>query len=174
MEQAFAKLPTLHPRYFPALLQWVERHWLYIPHSLREASLLDISLYDHSKMTCAIATALFDALNERDVTDYRAVYMDEQKEYVDEDLFLLTTLDMSGIQDFIYSISGTSYHLYKSKNKDVVFRALWKYDSDNNAYYISGIETDHDRYERRVQQELDRTLRLSIDDWIDVSEELFS
>src|SRR5690625_1281347 len=108
MEQAFAKLPTLHPRYFPALLQWFKRHWLYIPHSLLEASLLDISLYDHSKVTCAIATALFDAFKERNVTDYQAVYMDEQKEYFAENLFLLTTIDMSGIQDFIYSISGTN------------------------------------------------------------------
>ncbi|EGQ1746417.1 type III-A CRISPR-associated protein Cas10/Csm1, partial [Staphylococcus pseudintermedius] len=39
---------------FPSLLQWTESLWQYVPSSTNKNQLIDISLYDHSRITCAI------------------------------------------------------------------------------------------------------------------------
>lgn len=68
-------------------------------------------------------------------------------------------------------INKTDYRLFKSPNKDVVFRALWKYDEKETAYFVTGIETaNHDRYKRNVAKELQRAERLTKDDWVDTTE----
>lgn len=108
MTRFLNKLPNLDKMYIPSLLQWMERYWSQIPHDVRDGSLCDISLYDHSKITCAIATCVYDVLTEQGETNYRHKLFSDDKEFHfnAENVFLLTSLDMSGIQDFIYLISG--------------------------------------------------------------------
>lgn len=109
MERDFKTLPDLEGTYFASVLQWLEKYTTYIPHDVSENSLFDISLYDHSKITCAIATNIYDVLEDRKEIDYRKVLFSNgtEEDFYDKDLFLLTSLDMSGIQDFIYLISGS-------------------------------------------------------------------
>lgn len=87
------------------LLQWAEENWQYVPYSVNESKLLDITLYDHSKMSCAIASCLYDVAEELELS-YAEVFQHRNMHYYKEDFFLLVSMDMSGIQDFIYSISG--------------------------------------------------------------------
>ena len=56
---------------FPSLLQWTESLWQYVPSSTNKNQLIDISLYDHSRITCAIASCIFDYLNENNIHNYK-------------------------------------------------------------------------------------------------------
>lgn len=72
-------------------------------------------------------------------------------------------------------LNSSSYRLYKSKNKNVVFRSLWKYVENVNAYYISSIFLhDHDDYERVLANNLNKTLQYTDDDWLDVSKRILT
>ncbi|MGM0216492.1 type III-A CRISPR-associated protein Cas10/Csm1 [Enterococcus sp. AZ109] len=95
---------------FSSLLQWVESLWSYLPSSTNVKQLVDISLHDHSKLTCAIASCIYDYLKEKNIRDFKQELFsseDRRKAFYDEEAFLLMSMDMSGIQDFIYNISGS-------------------------------------------------------------------
>lgn len=106
MNNEWRKMSLLDESYFSSFLQWIETYWSYVPNDISEHSLLDISLYDHSKLTSAVAVCIYDFLTEKNITDYSSLLTSGEKNYFEEEMFLLTSLDMSGIQDFIYSISG--------------------------------------------------------------------
>lgn len=95
---------------FPSLLQWTESLWQYVPSSTNKNQLIDISLYDHSRVTCAIASCIFDYLNENNIHNYKDELFtkyENTKAFYQKEAFLLLSMDMSGIQDFIYNISGS-------------------------------------------------------------------
>lgn len=96
--------------YFNSLVQWVESLWSFIPSSTNEMQLMDISLFDHSKITCAVASCIFDYLEEKEIKNYKETLFSpyqKTKDFYEEEAFLMFSMDMSGIQDFIYNISGT-------------------------------------------------------------------
>ncbi len=92
-----------------SLLNLLEATTGTIPSSTDTSQIADISLYDHAKTTAGIAACLYDCLHERGIRDYRSVLF--KKGTADgvyaEPLFLLYSCDMSGIQSFIYNISGS-------------------------------------------------------------------
>ncbi len=99
----------VNEKYFSSLLQWIESLWQYIPSSTNKKQMIDVSLYDHSKITCGLACCIYDYLQEQQVNDYKAALFspyDQTKVFYAKESFLLLSLDMSGIQDFIYNISG--------------------------------------------------------------------
>ncbi|MGV2928384.1 type III-A CRISPR-associated protein Cas10/Csm1 [Macrococcus capreoli] len=101
---------TFGQEHFSSLLQWTESLWQYIPSSTNLKQITDISLYDHSKVTCALATCIYDYLDSKKITNYKEILFknyEQTKAFYDENVFLLLSLDMSGIQDFIYNISGS-------------------------------------------------------------------
>lgn len=97
-------------KHFSSLLQWTESLWSTIPSSTNLNQLIDISLYDHSKITCAVASCIYDYLESHNITNYKEELFtpySKTKDFYDKSAFLLTSLDMSGIQDFIFNISGS-------------------------------------------------------------------
>lgn len=92
--------------HFNALMRWMETYWSYIPSTVDEGELNDISLFDHSKVTCAIASCAFDFLESQHTTNYKEVLFLREQEFYNEKAFSLVSVDLSGIQDFIYNISG--------------------------------------------------------------------
>ncbi len=65
----------------------------------------DVSLFDHSRTTAAIALCLYDEFVKNRIADgvFGARRMDQLP---DENHFVLALVDFSGIQEFIYSISS--------------------------------------------------------------------
>jgi len=72
----------------------------------------DISLYDHLKMTAAISDCLFKYYNFNKQNDFKSVCFENNSEYRKEKQFVLVSGNLSGIQNFIYTI--TSKHAMKS------------------------------------------------------------
>lgn len=69
----------------------------------------DISLFDHSKLTAAIAVCLFcqiqkGKLDDKKIKEYLKKIAD--KEQIDDEHFILINADLSGIQNYIFNISS--------------------------------------------------------------------
>ena len=95
---------TLDEEYLNSLLSVLEANLSYIPSSTSKKELADISLYDHVKMTAAIASCVEQYLSEKGEDDYRdRLFMHAQQSY-EEAMFLLYAMDISGIQNFIYTV----------------------------------------------------------------------
>lgn len=81
------------------ILQILERCWSLIPAGTVEGELSDVSLYDHAKLSAAYAICLQKYLDEHQISDF-----DKLANLLDEKVFLLVSGDVSGIQQFIYTI----------------------------------------------------------------------
>ena len=90
--------------YVNSLLSVMEANLSYVPSSTSKAELTDISLYDHVKFTAALASCIYDYLEEQG-KNYKETLFKKEKEFYDKKVFLLCSLDVSGIQNFIYTIT---------------------------------------------------------------------
>lgn len=93
-----------NPTYINSLLEVMEADCSFIPSSTNKGEVADISLYDHSKITSAIGSCIFDYLNENEITDYKTELYINAKDFYKKKAFLMYSFDVSGIQDFIYTI----------------------------------------------------------------------
>ena len=92
--------------YVNSLLAILESTLSYIPSSTSKKELTDISLYDHSKITAALGGCIEQYLDEKEIKDYRMKLSKQCQESYTEKMFLLYSMDISGIQKFIYTISS--------------------------------------------------------------------
>ena len=78
------------------------------PSSTDVSQLVDVSLFDHAKTTAGIAACVYDYLESMGVTNFREALFSSKKSdaYYAENMFLMVSCDISGIQNFIYTISG--------------------------------------------------------------------
>lgn len=104
------KIPASHRKSWPLWLDHFDSLWLAFTHAIPSATAFgvkpDVSLYDHSKATAALAVALWRwELNaDRNAAD-AVVAMRERTDW-DEQKFLLVQGDFFGIQDFIFADGG--------------------------------------------------------------------
>lgn len=96
---------TFDEEYLNSLLLVLEANLSYIPSSTSRRELADVSLYDHMKMTAAVASCVEQYLEERSENNYRKYLLENAKQAYDEKMFLLYSMDISGIQKFIYTIA---------------------------------------------------------------------
>lgn len=94
----------LNDRYINSLLEILEATMSYLPSSTAKGEKADISLYDHSKMTMAIASCIYFYLTEKEIDDFKKVLLDGEADFKKENCFVLFSIDVSGIQKFIYTI----------------------------------------------------------------------
>lgn len=91
-----------------SLLNLLEATTSTIPSSTNLRELVDVSLYDHARTTAGIAACLYDYCIDRNIGNYReAFFSASSRQRWHDEMFLLYSCDMSGIQDFIYGISGS-------------------------------------------------------------------
>lgn len=87
-----------------SLLELLESILTYVPSSTNTKQNADISLFDHSKTTAAIAHCMKKYFEENNISDLKTqLYSNPNR---DEKYFMLLSADISGIQDFIYTISS--------------------------------------------------------------------
>lgn len=91
-----------------SLLNVLEATTSTVPSSTDQSQLIDVSLYDHAKTTAGIAACIYEYLAAQGMRDYQTALFSKEssKRYYAENMFLLYSCDMSGIQSFIYNISG--------------------------------------------------------------------
>lgn len=109
--QSLQKIPQSHRHNWSLWLDHFETVWGVYTHAIPSATAFnvrpDVSLYDHSRVTAALATALWRFHHEENQTDDKACkQLSEQAESWDEKKFLLIQGDFFGIQDFIFASGG--------------------------------------------------------------------
>ncbi len=108
---ALKQMPQAHRANWPLWLDHFETLWGVYTQAIPAATAFnvrpDVSLYDHSRVTAALATALWRYHQERGDTGVSAAesLKDPQKSW-DEQKFLLIQGDFFGIQDFIFANGG--------------------------------------------------------------------
>ena len=90
--------------YVNSLLGVLEANLSFVPSSTDVSQLADISLFDHVKMTAAIGSCMYEYLKAEEICDYRQALQMNAKEAYGKDCFLMFSMDISGIQDFLYSV----------------------------------------------------------------------
>lgn len=86
-----------------SLLSVLEASISCIPSNTMQTDTADIPLYDHCKMTAAIASCIQEYLSYSRRTDYANELANEES-FCAEKIFLMFSGDFSGIQSFIYNI----------------------------------------------------------------------
>ena len=152
------------------LLTASEKNLSFLPAAITEEEINDISLFDHLKMTAAIASSVRRYMDENKIIDFKSL-LDKELEFMDKKMFLLYSMDVSGIQDFIYTIATKrvlkglrtrSFYLEMVIEHciDTLFettgftRANLIYSGGGHAYVIlpntDGIKEELIRYENRI------------------------
>lgn len=90
--------------YVNSLLSVLEANLSYLPSSTAKDEKADISLYDHMKLTAAVASCIYQYLQENGVTDYKELLFEHAQSFYKKEVFMLYSMDISGIQEFIYTI----------------------------------------------------------------------
>ena len=98
---------NIEESYLNSLLSAMEADLSFIPSSTDKGQLGDVSLYDHVKITAALAGCIYAWTEEQGITEYKELLFNKEKEVYSREAFLLYSMDMSGIQDFIYHQFGT-------------------------------------------------------------------
>ena len=86
------------------LLRIYEDTVSYMPSSTATDQANDISLYMHSKITAAVAHSMLHYFEEQGITDYKEYCYQNSKKFREMPAFKLISGDISGIQNFIYTI----------------------------------------------------------------------
>lgn len=92
--------------YTNSLLEVLEADLSYVPASTAKNEMADISLFDHMKLTAAISSCIMEYLEEQNIEDYRENLYVKGRDFYSKKVFLLYSMDLSGIQDFIYTIAS--------------------------------------------------------------------
>lgn len=106
-EKLRAGLTALAPEeaWVNSLLCLLESCLSFVPSSTFTGESPDISLYDHSKVTAAIAACISEYLLEQGEGDYRNRLFVHETQFRQEQAFLLYSADVSGIQKFIFTVA---------------------------------------------------------------------
>lgn len=86
------------------LLRIFEDAASYIPSSTNKGEVCDISLFVHSKITAAVASCMKQYFDANAITNYKKYCFTDSKDFREKNVFMLVSGDVSGIQDFIYTI----------------------------------------------------------------------
>lgn len=92
--------------YVNSLLEVMEANLSYVPSSTVKGELADVSLFDHVKLTAAISSCIDQFVKDNRTHNLRQELFVRSEEFYKKDVFLLLSLDVSGIQNFIYTISS--------------------------------------------------------------------
>lgn len=104
LEKEFERLDFSQSQ-IDALLNLLESTLSYVPVSTRTKELSDISLATYSRLTAGFALAIEEYLADKKCRDYEKVLGQDLETFYSEKAFLLSSFDLSGIQDFIYNIA---------------------------------------------------------------------
>lgn len=87
------------------LLEVLEANTSYIPLIDFGEELSDISIFDHVKIRTAVSNCIRFYLESLHQSDYKTALLNSEQDFYKKESFLLASMDVSGIQKFIYTIT---------------------------------------------------------------------
>lgn len=98
------RLISFDQDYITSMLDLLESTLSYVPSSTNLDEAKDISLYDHTKLTAALASSIYYFLEEKGISNYRKYLFSDNADFYQAEAFQLLKFDISGVQNFIYTI----------------------------------------------------------------------
>ena len=95
---------TISEDYVNSLLEILEATLSFVPSSTNVKEVSDISLYDHVKITAAVASCIYLYLQDKNISEYENVLFKNEGAFKEEKFAIIYSAQISGIQDFIYTI----------------------------------------------------------------------
>lgn len=92
--------------YINSLLSVLEGNLSYVPSSTNKGEIADISLYDHVKVTAALASCIYEYLIDSGNNDYKEILFKKANTFYEKNTFIMYSMNLSGIQKFIYTINS--------------------------------------------------------------------
>lgn len=103
--------------YINSLIEVMEANLSFVPSSTSKNEVADISLFDHVKLTAAIASCIYQYLETYNIDNYKQELFTNGKDFYEKNVFILYSMDVSGIQKFIYTIhSVNAMKMLRSKS----------------------------------------------------------
>lgn len=103
--ESAVEVTAFDENYINSALNLMEATLSFVPASTNTKEMADISLYEHSKLTTGFGAAIYDYLMDAGRTDFKQELFVKSEKFYQEKAFLLTSFDLSGIQNFIYNIA---------------------------------------------------------------------
>lgn len=97
---------VINDEYINSLLEVMEANTSFIPSSTNLSEISDISLFDHVKLTAAVASSIMKYLDENHINNYHDILYKNSQDFYGQNVFMMFSMDISGIQDFIYTVSS--------------------------------------------------------------------
>lgn len=97
---------AFEPSHSNTLLESLERCFSYVPAPGYDRGRCDVSFFHHSKAVAAIGCCLERWLTGRGIVNCREALFSSNTSLMEAEPFVLFSLDLSGIQSFIYTISN--------------------------------------------------------------------
>ena len=108
--EGLQQIPESHRENLPLWLDHFESLWGCYTHAIPSATAFntrpDVSLYDHSRATAALAVALWRYHHERKGDEEQTTRLMRNRADWDEEKLLLIQGDFFGIQDFVFATGG--------------------------------------------------------------------
>ena len=98
------------PDYQQSVLNLIEATASFIPSSTNVQESVDVSLYDHMRLTAGIASAIYLYLEEKQEYNYKNTLYNNSQNFYRQNAFKLVSFDISGIQKFLYTITTSGAH----------------------------------------------------------------
>lgn len=98
------------PDYQQSVLNLIEATASFIPSSTNVQESVDVSLYDHMRLTAGIACAIYLFLEEKQEYNYKNTLYNNSQNFYRQNAFKLVSFDISGIQKFLYTITTSGAH----------------------------------------------------------------
>lgn len=160
---------SLTEEYIPSVLNLLEATMSFMPSSTDVNEEVDISLFDHMKLTAAYACAIKQYLDDNKITDYRNELFKNTQKFYKKQAFALVGFDLKGIEDFIYTITSKAAHkqlrsrafyaeMLTQNFLDTLLEALGLseanilYASADHGYIIMGNTAENKEIVRKVQK----------------------
>lgn len=70
--------------YINSLIEVLEANLSFVPSSTSKNEVADISLFDHVKLTAAVASCIYQYMEENNITDYKKILFTNGKEFYDK------------------------------------------------------------------------------------------
>ncbi len=103
---ALGALEWGNPAYLNSLYSILDGYLSYVPSSTDTHQVADISLFDHASLTAAVASCMWDWAAEQGQQDMQRLYAKDAQAFRRQAVFLIVHADLSGIQEFLYTISS--------------------------------------------------------------------
>lgn len=117
--------------YLNSLLEILEAETSFVPSSTDRSQYVDVSLFDHLKLTSAIGCCIFQYAEEQGISDYEKAFFKDAMTFYGEKAFMIVKIALTGREVFLSNHYGNEDVLDNVRARSFYFDLLFENAVDN-------------------------------------------